>query len=336
MITKKNNVCIALLLTMITFNVYTMESTNDPIELDDTQHSSCLQLIKNALVGGTSALKQLLLYVYSGAAEIDPFPFTSLPEDMQIVIISLIIKNNTARSLKEAAHSIDALAQVNHQLNTLINNPEFCLQIIWHLAEQFDCSDEAAAQALQTEEAQQRLKIQKQFGLLFSPKKKFNEEKFKQLYEKYKDYIDIDFTYSELKMTLLMLATYATNSATQIYFLLNIGAIDINKASGLGMTALMLSALNSTDPETIQLLCEHPTININQQDNEGNTALLLLCKLCNTERFKLENLKILIDAGADPEIPDNTGITPLQEAMQLGNNEAIDLINDAITKKLEI
>ena len=312
-----------------------MEPKDTLIESDDTQNSSCLQLIKNALVGGTSALKQLLLYVYSEKAEIDPFPFTNLPEDMQNVIISLIIKNSTARSLKEAANSINALAQVNHQLNDLINDPEFCLQIIWHLAEQFDCSDEAAAQALQTEEAKQRLKIQKQFTLLSSPKKKFNEKKFKEFYEKYKDYIDIDFTCTEIKMTPLMLATYAKNSSKHISFLLNIGAINVNKASTLGMTALMLSALNSTDPETVKLLCEYPTININQQDNEGNTALMLLCKFCNTERFKLENLKILIDAGADLEIPDNEGVTPLQEAMQLGNNEVINLINEAINKKHE-
>lgn len=328
----KNSAFITLLFIAVSFNAYTMEPDNTHRESDDTANSSCLQLIKNALVGGTNNLKQLLLYIYSDAAEIDPFPFTDLPQDMQTVIISLIIKNSTANSLKEAAYSINALAQVNHQLDDLINDPAFCLQIIWHLAEQFDCSDADAAQALHTEEAQQRLKIQQQFSLLFSPKNKFNEKKFEQLYEKYQDYIDIDFTYSELKMTLLMLATYGSNSATRIFFLLNIGEINVNKANSSGMTALMFSAVNFTNPETIKLLCQYPTININQQDNEGNTALMLLCKLCNTERFKLENLKVLIDAGADLEIPDDAGITPLQEVTQLGNNEVIELINDAINK----
>ncbi len=44
-------------------------------------------------------------------------------------------------------------------------------------------------------------------------------------------------------------------------------------------------------------------------------------------------IRQLLNAGADPEIANNDGLTPLQAAQQTGNQEIIDLIQNAINKK---
>ncbi|HEX4068526.1 MAG TPA: ankyrin repeat domain-containing protein, partial [Candidatus Babeliales bacterium] len=76
-------------------------------------------------------------------------------------------------------------------------------------------------------------------------------------------------------------------------------------------------------------LLNNPNIAINQQTKtEGWTALLMAIGHRNTLI-----LKLLFDANADPELANNDGLTPLQFAEQIKNQEIIDLIRDAIDKK---
>src|SRR5579872_4024263 len=91
-----------------------------------------------AILGGYTAYQQFLSYIHGEPTE--PFSFTDLPQDIQQTIISLLTINSTAKTLQEAAQTINALAKTNKYLNELINDPKFCLQIIKHLSKQFDCS----------------------------------------------------------------------------------------------------------------------------------------------------------------------------------------------------
>jgi ankyrin repeat protein len=159
-------------------------------------------------------------------------------------------------------------------------------------------------------------------------------------YEKHKN-IDLNFTYkyyndSDVKYTPLMCAakTISDNNEDKIKWLLDTGKVNINCTDVFGITPLMTCALTAT-PEIIMLLCNYPIIQINQQNMHGDTAIMILCKFCNTTRFNPDNMEILLAAGADPEITDNKGISPLERARRNGCEKAIDLLLDAIRKKYE-
>lgn len=314
---KKNNALIGLMLTAITFNTYNME-TPDPKKI------GWLALAGATIIGGVVAYRQFLSYVHAEPLQqgrsFDPFNFTGLPEDVRNTIIMLLGENSSATSLHVAAQAINALAQTSKELHQLINDPQFCLKIIKHLAEQFNCSDEAAAQALQTKEAKHRLNMQNQFKMLFLQKDAFNKEEFNLLYAKYKElgmFIDLNFTYGndDNKQTLLLIAsTLQQDNTAKVECLLNTNAVNVNCVNKYGFTPLMLCAINSTDSKAVELLCQFPNININQQNNKGETTVMYLCTICHLGAFIPANLQILLNYGADPEIKDNKNMTPLQAA----------------------
>ncbi len=276
----------------------------------------------------------------------------------------LVPNNNADASLKSAANAINSLANINGQLNRLINNPAFCLQLIKRLAQQFNCSDETAAEALQTTEAQKRLAIQKEFETLFSQsdyfethtyKEKdalkteqiqtlyeFNAEEFKELYNKYIDYVDLNFTYKNFKQpkyddkdTLLINSVVQPSpyQTVKISSLLETNQIDINYQNALKETALIKCAYNCDNPATLQLLCNVPNIQLDLQDENNNTALTKIC-LIKQKAHKAICISILLRAGADPEKIGSYGKTPLAILKIMGDNKTeIKLIENAIKKK---
>jgi ankyrin repeat protein len=79
----------------------------------------------------------------------------------------------------------------------------------------------------------------------------------------------------------------------------------------------------------LQKLCAHTDkFDINRRDSTGETALMLAA-----QEGLINNVKTLLDAGANPETPDNNGLTPLQAAEESGRQEVVDLIKNAIDKK---
>ena len=149
--TKKINPLITLLLLVTTFNAHSMENPNDQ------KNSEGIERVGEFLLGSTqlNTVEEIMLH------------FTSLPAEDASHIASFLITNKNAQSLEDAGMTINSLAQVNKELNTLINGDHFCLQLIKHLAKKFNCSDETAAMALQTKGAKKRLKYQKLFETLF-------------------------------------------------------------------------------------------------------------------------------------------------------------------------
>ena len=133
-------------------------------------------------------------------------------------------------------------------------------------------------------------------------------------------------------MTALMKAALNNNPMMQL--LIKYGA-DVNKVNSKGLTALMLAAyIKKVD--AVQCLLNNPNIAINQQDKKGGTALMAAIDTRNRvmNKFIIKSIvKLLLDAGADPELANFAGLTPLQAAQQTGDQEVIDLIQDAIDKK---
>ncbi len=139
--------CLIILLSFVAQKTYTMETPdNNPGWL-----SSATLTFLNGYLG----FKQLLSSVTNPSTG-----FSDLPIEVQTTIIQLFAKSCTDKTLKESAQTINALAQTNKHLNTLINDPEFNLQLIKNRAQQFNVSDIKVAKELQTQASKTQLKIQ--------------------------------------------------------------------------------------------------------------------------------------------------------------------------------
>lgn len=103
---------------------------------------------------------------------------------------------------------------------------------------------------------------------------------------------------------------------------------NVNLKDNEGKTALMYAA-SSGFIEAAKLLLENK-VEIDAQDNWGKTAFSHLFKTfmyTTPEFFKTEMVKILIEYGANMEIPDSNGNTPLMNAASL--ELALKLLLDA-------
>ncbi|HLJ31292.1 MAG TPA: ankyrin repeat domain-containing protein [Candidatus Babeliales bacterium] len=360
-IMRKTGLLIALLL-ITPFNGYSMEQPRR-----DNNYFGYAAIIGGILLGAV-AIKMLWQ-----SQPNEPFPLEDLPPEVIEKIIQLVSINTTAESLEISAKTINSLAQINHELNEYINAPEFCLTLIKHLAEKFNCSDEEAAAALQTKEAKKRLLAQRHlqtFCIEYLYKINKGQVTFlhwdKQfdLIEKKSDkkYIDFEFTYSvhneEIVTPLMICSSNICKNNSNGYdtyigiIKLIATGIDVNKANPQGTTALMLASKDQrtsairalvkltspNDQELNKFIQTLPTVNIDQQDLQGNTALLY--SIITTQRRGDLNpstiTQYLLNAGADPELANFNGLTPLAAAQQNGNPAIINLIQNAIYKKYGI
>lgn len=365
--TKKTSLFITLLLLAATFNSHSME-----------QQSPQWTAVVGDIILGTASLTIL-------SQPNEPFEFTALPPEIQDKIIQLLSLNTTATSLKEAAKTINSLAQVNKELNQQINDPQFCLRIIKHLAQKFNCSDQEAAKTLQTQEAKRRFYLQNQLYIRCSTP-------FGAPYPQNPSSLDLDFLlsqgvdlnftyntrtpklfYTPLMITIsndsfmvgdfcvhgrnlinlnqrntlngdtALIQSVKKRSSRSVLYLLEEGA-DPELANFAGQTPLELAAqlyhltqhrsykkIFDLIQKEINIYFIQNAINnkrVNQRNNKGQTALLLAV---TTPWSRV--VKTILDAGADPELADDEGLTPLAAAQQTGNQKVIDLIQDAIDKK---
>ena len=96
------------------------------------------------------------------------------------------------------------------------------------------------------------------------------------------------------------------------------GGADIDQPDGEGETALMKAVLRGRLGTVVLLLKNRA--DLNKTDMRGSTALLLACS------DRQENSVIvreLIEAGADVNIPDSKGITPLMNLLRFNGTEAL-------------
>ncbi len=337
---RRTGLFYTLLLLSAAFNThktYTMEP-------EDVKKVGWVALAGGVIIGGYAAYQQFLSYIHAEQEQpIEPFRFTELPQDVQAVITSLLFAGVTATSLKEAAQAINALAQVNKELNTLINDPNFCLKTIKTLSQKFNCSNETAAEILQTKEAKNRLAIQKRFIQIIQSES--NNPIRNNLKYVCQDGFDLEFTYNnptqskyfaEKFLTPLMIAS--VNPQTSVINLLLKQGSNINQTTDKGKTALMLAAEYSvvnSHMSAIKALLASPKLNINQQDEIGNTALIYAIENSSNNNYNFKNVEFLIEASADPELANHKKLTPLQAAQAGGYQRIIDFIQEAIEKKHE-
>ncbi len=264
----------------------------------------------------------------------DPFFFNELPKDLREKILGLLIAGATAETLELAAYTINALSLVDHQFNTLFNDPKFCLQIIKSLSQRFNCSNFTACFVLKMPQAKFQLKLQTDFFKMCQHRSP-QLINFQTLCSKG---LDIEFTYTHQLQELTPLMVAALFDNTRMFsYLIEAGA-DINHANKNGTTPLMIAmTVEHTElsssfkdlPLIIELLLAQPKLAINQKNINGDTALMIGIR----KGSDVSKLKLLLDAGADPEIQNNNGETALTIAQERGDPRIIEMIKDAIAKK---
>lgn len=95
--------------------------------------------------------------------------------------------------------------------------------------------------------------------------------------------------------------------------MLETGRIDYAKRNRYGGNAL-IPACERGHVDTVRLLLDRSAIDVNHVNNLGWTALLEAVILSDGGPRHIEIVRLLLAAGADPNIADKDGVTPLQHA----------------------
>lgn len=100
---------------------------------------------------------------------------------------------------------------------------------------------------------------------------------------------------------------------------------DFKRYNRYGGTAL-IPAAEKGHIETVRLLANMPNFPINHVNRLGWTALMEAVVLSDGGPAHIEIIKILLEAGADKDIPDKNGISALQHAKRQGFTEIVQLL----------
>lgn len=110
--------------------------------------------------------------------------------------------------------------------------------------------------------------------------------------------------------------------------MLDTGKVDYTKRNRYGGNAL-IPACERGHVETVRLLVSRSKIDVNHINNLGWTALLEAVILSDGGPRHIEIVKLLLAAGADPNIADRDGVTPLKHARDRRYDVMAALIKDA-------
>ncbi len=113
--------------------------------------------------------------------------------------------------------------------------------------------------------------------------------------------------------TAIMIAAYQHN-INLFEKLINLDSIDLCVKNKKGQNVLMCACDNInpimiSNTSIISSVLEKEHININETNNENKTALNIVCSIVSD--YTNLNIITLLEAGADPNIPDNNNNTPL-------------------------
>jgi len=314
-IIKKTNLFYALLFVALTFSTHkthTMEPiSEEPVWHDYTLYVGDILLGKAKFTTNNTSL------------------FGSLPSKIKDQILHFLSIENNINDLKIYAQGIRSIGHVDQNIHALIDEPHFCLQLIKHLAQRFNCSDHEVARRLNTKETKRRLNLQIQlYNICMQPS--FSSETGEPFHINHyvhqlsllkKEGVDLEFSYAmsiefqsgkrDVCITPLMITSMFRNLGLTQYF--------------------------------IQQGC-----NVNHIAQDGETALMFMIEAKNdsaktqTQPFnvvtKLDIVDILLGAGADPEITDNDNESALslaQEMYQDIQKEYDQLITKGLANKYD-
>lgn len=332
----------------LTFSLFF--SAHNSFGMEQALQSTIADLIFNILLGDTALLQALVTQPES----------PDLPQEMKNLIMQFVITGATGDTLEESAKAINTLAQLNKELNNQINNLVHTATLVSHLAKRFNCSEEDVCKALKTKTAKIYLRANQNLteniinsnpcSLPYNVNFRINNATY-ITHSAHSPSNPHNYAIVTPRIpgggNYIM---YLSNSHSKLHDLnkvTNACSVNINLANNRGRTALMVA----TNPARQLLLKKYQNININQQDHDGNTALLHalkteetvagipLSKLAwyNTVTMfynpSVQTVQLLLKYGADPELANFNGLTPLQAAINTHNDQIIQLIQNAIEEK---
>ncbi|MFB4324240.1 ankyrin repeat domain-containing protein [Paenibacillus sp. BR1-192] len=103
---------------------------------------------------------------------------------------------------------------------------------------------------------------------------------------------------------------------------------DVTLTNRFGGTAL-IPASDRGHVEIVQELLTRTSVDVNHINNLNWTALLEAVILGDGSENYQRIVKLLLDHGADPELPDGNGVTPLQHAQERGYQEIERILMEA-------
>jgi hypothetical protein len=264
-----------------------------------------------------------------------------LPTEIQLIIFDFTARNTSAPCLATAAQGIRSLSLVTPALHQLTNQKTFKPDFLRWFADTFDCSDERVAQSIGTEGALLRLSLQRGLeSLSYYHCKQLNQKQ--TLETLISNGVDLEFTYSQYRPKLraryrsrrnaLMIAVQ--NNQELVPLLLKNGA-DINSTNQNGATPVIVAVQSYIMRQSLKSLLQDPKVKINHQNKQGNSALMMC--IINREHIWddhfADTIKALLDAGADPELGNEAGTTPLDAAWNFPHRQIFRILWDAIDKK---
>jgi hypothetical protein len=246
----------------------------------------------------------------------------SLPKEVQRIILDYVKSNINAEKPREATDLIRTLMRVDKTFNQHMKLQKYQDEVIKNFAERYRCSHETIAKYLHTPASRRRLFRQYELKNLLYCEDIIRTSCMERL--KYK--IDLEFTYNRKNgpHSILMASKEFGDGTTR--FFLNHGA-DVNGCNAHGMTPLMVATQDPRRESYLSSLLEHPSLEINKQNKQGETALLRLLKRNDTIFDHV--VQALLDAGADPRLPDKQGFTPFITAKNRELFRIVDLLNIA-------
>ena len=96
--------------------------------------------------------------------------------------------------------------------------------------------------------------------------------------------------------------------------------------NGYGGTAL-IPACERGHVDVVKLLLEKTNVKVNHINKLGWTALLEAIILSNGGKSQQEIVRLLLAHGANKNIADKKGVTPLEHAKQKGFKELVDILS---------
>jgi ankyrin repeat protein len=102
---------------------------------------------------------------------------------------------------------------------------------------------------------------------------------------------------------------------------------DMTILNGYGGTAL-IPACERGHVEVVKLLLEKTNVKVNHINKPGWTAMLEAIVLSNGGKSQQEIVRLLLAHGADKNIADKNGITPLEHAKKKGFKELVDILSN--------
>lgn len=269
-----------------------------------------------------------------------PFLLLSLPPELQNIIFEYMTFRITAFKQKRASKAVKALSHVNKFYNAKINNLSFSDALIDTFSWRFNCANETIARNLATRESLKRLHMQIPLKQLSFSTEKITPQSFNDIINT--KTVNLEFTYThtyEQKTALMISIDYPNNMYDR---LLENGA-QINGSNAQGWSALSLATKSKYAYKPYRRvhfykLIQQPEISLNHQDLSGKSPLYHLLLSIKKHRFyatgnDIAMVRALLQAGADPELPDRKKITPLHLAYETYNPAIIELFENAIADK---